>query len=423
MAFIILFIAICILLIALKVTRSLSPVRYFVLMWVAQIVVAFLFRDQLRLEYWGLGYIEIALCCTIMGSWLMEFYCPKESKQLRRQIKQKSAFLCILGLVFLGFLQPLQVMREQGGLTLLMNINDLLEANNNAAVERYNGGGTERGLLASILLSITYTAPLYGGYIYRAMDRKGRFLSVFSIFPGILIALTQAVKMALITSVILWISGFLTYMLYHKISMPKISFKLLLRASCVIGIFIGILFFSMMLRTGRLDGDIVNTIQRKFISYSIGQIPCFDQWFSDMHDPRYTYGGLTIAGIANYVGLVERKQGIFQETYQVWSDNSGQTTNIYTVFRMIIEDFGYVGSLMFFIFLGMLTSIVRKNILVDRNSIGSQIIMMGIWAFVLWSFVTSFFAYTSYCVMLVFMYILLYYTSAPDSNETITKTN
>lgn len=413
MAFLIFIIAIIILFLGFKLVDKSNPVRYFVIIWIFQILLGIAFCSKLRLVYWGLGYIEVALLCSIMGSLFMQFYQPINKQKPRMQINSKVAIRILLVLLILAFIQPLQAIKEQGGLAIFFNINDLLEANNNISKERYDGG-TEKGIVGSILLAITYTAPLYGGYVYRNLNSKGRILSILCVFPGIFIALTQAVKMALITSVILWIGGFMTYMTHNRIAFPKISFKFLIRTISVLSLFVGILFFSMILRTGTINEDIIVTIQKKFILYSIGHLPTFDQWFNELNTPTYTCGGTMFAGIANYLGIIERKQGIFQETYQIWNDNSSATTNIFTMFRVAIEDFGYIGSLLFFFVFGAFTTLINKNIRIEGSSILWQVIMMGIWAFILWSFVTSFFAYTSYIVMLILMYILLLFSTSRD---------
>ena len=95
------------------------------------------------------------------------------------------------------------------------------------------------------------------------------------------------------------------------------------------------------------------------------------------------------------------------------------TTNIFTVFRVVIEDFGYIGSILFYFIFGGVTTYIDKNIKVNRYALTNQIIIMGIWAFIMWSFVTTFFAYTSYIVMLVIMFGLLYLSTASKYNEDI----
>ena len=295
-----------------KLLNKTNPIRFFVIIWILQILFSLSFQSKLRLCFWGLGYIEMALVFTILGSVVMQVYEPRQINKLRRQVKPRLALWIVVGLLILGFIQPIQVLREQGGLAVFLNINDLLEANNNLAQERYGNNSNVRGTISSILLALSYTAPLYAGYVYRALDNIGRVLSALCIFPGIFIALTQAVKMALITSVILWIAGYMTYMVYHRLSMPKISFKLITRILGIVLLFIGILFFSMVLRTGKITDNSIEVIQKKFILYAIGHLPTFDQWFTQASSPAYTYGSTLFAGITNYLGLIERKQGIFQ---------------------------------------------------------------------------------------------------------------
>lgn len=411
--------AILLIVLSHKLIRRSNPIYFFSLMWIGQIILACLLFNKMNFSFWGLEYIEIAITFTIAGATIIQIYQPKTSVKPRRQINVKTAKVIVFFLLVVAFIQPIQAIHEYGGISILLSLDDLLETNNAVSADRYGGGVTERGMFYSIMLSITYVAPLFAGYAYKKLDKFGKRLAILCILPGIFQALTQGVKMGLITSVILCFGGYMTYIIYHHISLPRLSFKLLLKGVSILALFFSILFLSMMFRTGKLNEDIFGVIQHKFAGYAIEHLSAFDQWFSNMPDPVNTYGGTFFAGITNFLGIIERKQGLYQEFYSIWKDDVG-STNVFTLFRIIIDDFGYLGSIFFWFFFGAITTIICKNVRANINSLLSQVLLMIIWALILWSFVTSFLAYTSYILMFVIMYGLLNISTTIRSDETET---
>lgn len=66
--------------------------------------------------------------------------------------------------------------------------------------------------------------------------------------------------------------------------------------------------------------------------------------------------------------------------------------------------------------LGGLSSIVMQNLKSKKNIYLNQILMAAIYSYIMWSFVTSFFAYTSYLVMFFVVYLLLNIVQEKENN-------
>lgn len=54
----------------------------------------------------------------------------------------------------------------------------------------------------------------------------------------------------------------------------------------------------------------------------------------------YSFGAMTFLGISNVLGVVQRVQGVYTALL-------GTSSNVYTVFRGIVEDFGIIGGIIF----------------------------------------------------------------------------
>jgi len=255
------------------------------------------------------------------------------------------------------------------------------------------------------------------------VGRYGKTVSLLSVIPCVFVAFTQAMKMGMITSVFLWICGFLICSYSYNLSL-KIKTKYIIILTSSGFLFFGLLFLSMILRTGELSERIVEDITNKFYTYAFGYVPCFDIWFDNNNISEYTYGAKTFFGISNALGILERAAGIYQEWIPFGKDGFKGESNVYTVFRVLVEDFGPAPSCLVLMGLGGLSSITTQNIRAHYNIFISQIVLSAIYAYILWSFVTSFFAYTSYLAMFVVVYILLHFVQQiEDTNRYVSSNN
>ena len=129
-------------------------------------------------------------------------------------------------------------------------------------------------------------------------------------------------------------------------------------------------------------------------------------WYTTHEPMPYALGTKTFMGISNVLGLEERTQGVYTEFHQIGQNGYYGISNIFTIFRSLIEDFGEAGALLFMFLLGVLTCMALKNLLSCRMIFFSQVCVSAAYAYLMWSFATSFFAYTSYLAMFFLAYFL-----------------
>ena len=262
------------------------------------------------------------------------------------------------------------------------------------AIQRYSGGNINNPIM-QILLTFVYAAPLCGGYAFVYSENKlHKIISILTFIPSLMSLLITNTKAVLIASVFLWASSFLVGYLDKYKKLPKISEIVNIKTIIILaGIFL-ILYTSMVLRTGKINKDIINIVNTKFKIYALGQVFSFDNWFlNNAFNTEHTLGQYTFFGIFDALGLAVRNQGVFSEfTYNL----AGNGTNIYTVFRGIISDFGILGGLIFFIVTGIFSGYSLKKISQGRKkAIISRLILTSTYFFVFYSILISPWTYNS----------------------------
>jgi oligosaccharide repeat unit polymerase len=81
-------------------------------------------------------------------------------------------------------------------------------------------------------------------------------------------------------------------------------------------------------------------------------------------------------------------------------------SNTFTIFRPLVEDFGEVGALVFMFAIGVVSKMSLKAVISHRSIFFNQTILIAVFAFLMWSFSASFYAYTTYLAMFALVFVL-----------------
>lgn len=407
MSILILALVILLLIISWNYIIRIEPAGLFAAMWALLITVIIGCQGFVIIRYTGLLFILACVYSFLIGTiFVNTYYHPIPSTNINLKFNKKVANTLLVALFFAAFVNPIYTVILHGfSISSIFNIVTLLQMNNTISVDRYSGADYTN-TFNQLMLVFSYSAPLFGGFCYRLVDKFGKTFSLLSIVPCIFVAFTQAMKMGLITSVFLWFCGFLVCSFTYNLQIRIKTKTLFLITGGSIGFF-SLLFLSMILRTGEISDRIVEDITNKFFTYAFGFVPCFDIWFDSSNVSEYTYGAKSFFGVSNALGILERLDGIYQEWIPFGKDGFKGESNVYTVFRVLVEDFGPAPSCLVMLLLGGLSSIVMQNLNAKKNIYLNQILMAAIYSYIMWSFVTSFFAYTSYLVMFFVVYLLL----------------
>lgn len=416
MSILILALVILLLIISWNYIIRIEPAGLFAAMWALLITVIIGCQGFVIIRYTGLFFILACVYSFLIGTiFVNTYYHPIPSTNINLKFNKKVANTLLVALFFAAFVNPIYTVILHGfSISSIFNIVTLLQMNNTISVDRYSGADYTN-TFNQLMLVFSYSAPLFGGFCYRLVDKFGKTFSLLSIVPCIFVAFTQAMKMGLITSVFLWFCGFLVCSFTYNLQIRIKTKTLFLITGGSIGFF-SLLFLSMILRTGEISDRIVEDITNKFFTYAFGFVPCFDIWFDSSNVSEYTYGAKSFFGVSNALGILERLDGIYQEWIPFGKDGFKGESNVYTVFRVLVEDFGPAPSCLVMLLLGGLSSIVMQNLKSKKNIYLNQILMAAIYSYIMWSFVTSFFAYTSYLVMFFVVYLLLNIVQEKENN-------
>lgn len=400
---------------AWKVHQRYEPARYFLLFWGLQIVIGLSLLVG-KFDFNGKGLTYIATMCILfsMGSLLG----GRLSRRVEAKVHQHRFWERLaLGMLFIGLLMALLHWVEglwTNGYALadLFSGQALLRLNDAASDTRYLAPPPV-SILSRITLVFLYLTPLYGGYLLPLLKGKKRGWTYLPLLPPLFMALTLSVKSALITSVALWCIGILVSALANNRDFLKVRKATVFKWMGGGLVLILVLFTSMVLRTGKFDQHSVRETEQKIVIYACGHLPAFDAWFEQKAGTvKPSWGVKTFYGLSAPLGLAKREQGVFTE-YVVLGDKKGpqvphlMDTNVYTLFRFLIEDFGLLGSSLFLLLAGMLAGFASAFVRKRPGNAFFQVVLMAILFTIAWSFVGSVWAYTSYMATMVLMWGLV----------------
>lgn len=263
---------------------------------------------------------------------------------------------------------------------------------------RYSGG-YQPPILYTLSTCFSYAACYLGGLLWTIQKRKVAFLPFL---PVILSSAIMTTKAGLLFQVFMWIAGWLAGRI--QLGNTKISGKIIFRLFFTAALLTGTFILTSMLRYKIYTLQAAGIIYEKLTVYFVGFLSGFSQWLSSQNFRIYELGlgKYTLAGLYDVVGFSQRSQGIINETVIV----GRFSTNIFTLFRYIIQDVGFVGSIIVMVFIGFLFSIVYE--FTKRGSLFAMSLLMLFYAQVLFSNTTSIFGYNT---MIVAWIITAFYCS------------
>lgn len=294
---------------------------------------------------------------------------------------------------------------------------DLYGTANRYLVARYDGK-IEPNIFSQMGVVLNYTGVCIGGLIISSRKSNVRKLLViaYSFVPSALHMLIYADKGTLFLCVSLFYGGVIVSRtmigdtsLTNKTT-NRIAFVALL-------VLIPILFASFMAR-GIGDGTSAETIERlKFYmnSYAFGHLYAFSDWFSSITSGEtratyrnhgdYTYGLYTFMAPFKFFGdTTYIPDGYYDEYYNY---NNLIQSNIFTMFRGLIQDFSMFGTLVFMAYAGLLFNYAYYRLLTIKKPIFSAATYICMAGFIYSSFLISIMVWNSIFAIFVAISLLL----------------
>jgi len=290
------------------------------------------------------------------------------------------ALVAMIGTLYLAF-SSLSVYGLQTSIAGLLGLGPHL------AAERYVAGRSYSTVTRALLLW-PYPAALLGGLSYPCLrSRRHQLVAAAAFIPALLLSIVTAIRATTLFAVACWATAYIAVTVCSSRGSYRIwRAGFVLKAAVGLGIAILFALTIQVLRAGiEQAGDLASTWEHLRPGF-LGYLAAFSEW--DRSGPeKLSWGFYTFAGVFDMIGVRSRDIGVYATSVNL----SGVDTNIYTVFRGLIEDFGFAGALVSLSIVGFIAGWAYRQVRAGQS--WYCLILAGYYACCIWSPIASFFVY------------------------------
>jgi oligosaccharide repeat unit polymerase len=264
----------------------------------------------------------------------------------------------------------------------------------------------------------SYLGVLIAGLIFgSSLRKKIKRLSLLCFLPPILIMFTQGAKGLLFLALFFFLGSLMVSSFYNN-KVKLFNFKnnaKIFKVSLLIFVGLYFSFLSRGLQNVSDFGVLVNRLRRLFGSYMFAHLYSFSDWFTSylggdtgiVYDTSNNYFGFyTYYFLGKYfVPKEELIIGTYDE-YYIFEDIL--QSNIYTIFRGLIQDFTLIGALIFITINGFLLHLIFYQFLIKKKPIISAAFCVFMLGYIYNSLYISLLTWNIPIVLFVFFVIVLY---------------
>ncbi len=378
---------------------------------------------EIPINPWAVGYLSLLV---ILFSWTFIFFNWK--KAFNNNLNKPSAEgvydtkllrLTLWFSIFVSVVCSIKVMLVQG-FSLAELYEDIVLVAAKYAVSRY-ASEVVYSAYGPLSLGFAYLAVLIAGLIFGSTSNSSRKKWVLLAFlPSIIIMVTQSAKGSFFGSIFYFLGGILVTslqqnkLLLFKANILKIVFK--------IGSFSIILFIFSLMSRGLQDVKDVSVFFEKLrfllASYFFAHLYNFSEWVTAFWDgfnnskfdiSHYYYGFYTFTSIYRFFGYKkETPDAVYDEYNNILEQ---MDSNVYTIFRGMVMDFGVLGTILFVFILGLLLHLCFYVFLNSKRPIISTTITIFMLVIFYYSFIISVLTWNIVPFVLILFIILLKFNS------------
>ena len=382
----------------------------FTTIWLLTILGSIIFLSaKYQFYYKGIYWILVVIFVFCLGSKIGEYISYKRVIVVMSENQRNTP--CIpwkLNIIFIlcSLFSVLYLMSAKGiSINIFTNLERLQSISHSISVTRYAGEETTT-LIGQILNSFNYVTPICCGYSLNFANNKShKIICYSSIIPLILSLLLTSAKLGLISFVILYFVGYYISYMYINRAYPSLKVRYIFLGITALIILLVIFYFSFYLRIGKSSVNVFGIILEKMYIYIFGHIQGFDIWFSNrkVDISSWGLGSNTFFAIPYKLGLVTRIRGFYEYEF-------GSSTNVYTYFRAMIEDFGYIFSIIILFALGLYIKYLSNAIIRDRKKIVARQWILSVLMFYIFYMYMSPFIFTSFYISFLIFAFFLYWS-------------
>lgn len=133
--------------------------------------------------------------------------------------------------------------------------------------------------------------------------------------------------------------------------------------------------------------------KNSFNVYTFGGVSGFSNYLDVVHKTTndLTYGRYTFSSLYGLLGIAKTETGIYEQYLNV---SPTQTANIYSIFRPLLEDFGFLGMLIWALLLGMIANFFFRYSL--RGSLIGISVCISLYIYLMFSFIAPLTQFNSF---------------------------
>jgi oligosaccharide repeat unit polymerase len=264
--------------------------------------------------------------------------------------------------------------------------------------------------LSQALLPFVYLAPAAAGILFELRkEKRWKLLALLAFLPAILVTVLQTTKGAVLYAMLLWFSGYFGTRL--RLGKLKVFTKGHLVVSALLGTVVTVFFFAVTFaRLASTDAALLNVVILKLVTAAFGHMNVFSTWLADYWNQPFdpTLGTTTFAGPLELLGYGHRIPGLFEDLIELVA---GDTSNIYTAFRPLIQDFTIPGALVVLALLGFVGGTGFRLVAAGRWS-GLPLLLIAyqttMWTPITWLWVYNSLTATMIAVVFIILIIRLW---------------
>ncbi len=252
--------------------------------------------------------------------------------------------------------------------------------------------GYDSPLVARLLTTFAFLGAAFSGLWLLTSRGWRRLLAILPFVPVTIQAMLLTTRATLLFPVFLCAGSYLSAAVLRRTRVRLWSVRGLIGLATAVVLAIGVFVALQMLRDA-LTLETISTAWDKARVSFFGSPAVFSRWFERewMVDRSPTWGAYNVAGIFEILGLGQRQQGLYAVALPVGSQ--GQTSNVYTSFRALIDDFTVLGALGICFGFGVAAGFCHRKVLSGRRFYVPVLALF--YGFVLASPLTSLFNYNT----------------------------
>ena len=381
----------------------LFPACLFGLFWFGYTFVPLAVLFWVPVNPYAVGYLFLCTAAFSMGSLAFDWktaFARNTGKRETAALVYGSPFLrVVFYLTILASLVFLALNLFGQGFSLHDLIFDLYATAQSYTNLRFSDD-LDGNMVERLSIVCVYLGAILGGFLFPSVPKKSerRLIVVLSFLPSMLVAVTQSAKWHLFLCIAFFYAGLLVYRASAGTLrlFEKGRLKSWTSYAAILITIVTVSFLGRGLYTIDDSGELFKKLVEYYSSYSFGHIYAFSDWFaffvgrhSDIvyaHESA-THGFYTFAVVFKLMGSGKVLPiGMFDDYF---SYGELLTTNVYTMFRGLIQDFGLIGSVFFMFATSILFHLAFRAMLRRRRPVFSVAVFVLMIGYFYASFISS----------------------------------